>query len=80
MAYDRKATIKATAEWQREQNYTHFATATFEYGNNFTEEQNKMLSELSYCNKLVTQLKYQLASLNVTNDILIDKIKKSLET
>ena len=39
MAYDRKATIKATAEWQREQNYTHFATATFEYGNNFTEEQ-----------------------------------------
>ncbi len=48
--------------------------------NNFTEEQNKMLSELSYCNKLVTQLKYQLASLNVTNDILIDKIKKSLET
>ena len=39
MAYDRKATIKATAEWQREQNYTHFATATFAYGNNFTEEQ-----------------------------------------
>ena len=47
---------------------------------NFTEEQNKLLSELSYCSKLITQLKYQLASLNVTNDILIDKIKKSLET
>ena len=45
---------------------------------NFTEEQNKLLGELSYCSKLVTQLKYQLASLNVTNDILIDKIKKSL--
>ena len=47
---------------------------------NFTEEQNKILSELTYCNKLVTQLKYQLASLNATNDILFDKIKKSLET
>ena len=47
---------------------------------NFTKEQNKLLSELSYCNKLVTQLKYQLASLNATNDILIDKIQKSLET
>ena len=46
----------------------------------FTEEQNNLLGELTYCNKLVTQLKYQLASLNVTNDILIDKIKKSLET
>ena len=45
----------------------------------FTEEQNNLLSELSYCNKLVTQHKYQIASLNATNDILIDKIKKSLE-
>ena len=47
---------------------------------NFSEEQNKLLGELSYCNKLVTQLKYQIVSLNATNDILIDKIKKSLET
>ena len=47
---------------------------------NFTEEQNNLLGEFSYCNKLVTQLKYQLAILNVTIDILIDKIKKSLET
>ena len=45
----------------------------------FTEEQNNLLSELSYCNKLVTQHKYHIASLNATNDILIDKIKKSLE-
>ena len=39
MAYNRRETIKATAEWQRKQNYTHFGTATFEYGNNFSEEQ-----------------------------------------
>jgi hypothetical protein len=46
MAYNRRETIKATAEWQREQNYTHFATATFEYGNNFSEEQ--VLKTLRY--------------------------------
>jgi|TARA_R110000824_G_scaffold130630_1_gene292600 hypothetical protein len=45
----------------------------------FTEEQNNILGELTYCNKLVTQLKYQLSSLNATNDILFDKIKNSLE-
>ena len=39
MAYNRRETIKATAEWQRKQNYTHFATATFEYANTFSEEQ-----------------------------------------
>lgn len=38
MAYNRKETIKATSEWQKRQNYTHFGAATFEYGNNFTEE------------------------------------------
>tara|TARA_R100001082_G_C4346212_1_gene152416 strand:+ start:178 stop:372 length:195 start_codon:yes stop_codon:yes gene_type:complete len=47
---------------------------------NFTEEQNKLLSELSYCNKLVTQLKYQITSLNTTNDILFNKIVESLES
>jgi len=46
----------------------------------FTEEQNNLLGELTYCNKLVTQLKYQITSLNNTNDILFDKIKKLLET
>ena len=45
----------------------------------FTKEQNNLLGELTYCNKLVTQLKYQLSSLNATNDILFDKIKNSLE-
>ena len=39
MTYNRRETIKATAEWQSKQNYTHFATATFQYANNFTEEQ-----------------------------------------
>ena len=38
MTYNRRETIKATAEWQSKQNYTHFATSTFQYANNFNEE------------------------------------------
>ena len=39
MAYNRRETIKAMSKWQSEQKYTHFVTATFQYGNNLTDDQ-----------------------------------------
>lgn len=38
MVCNRKAIIRSMAEWQRAQEYTHFATATFKYGSNLSED------------------------------------------
>ena len=56
MAYNRRRTIKATAELQSKQNYTHFATATFEHGNNFSEEQ--VMKTLRYFFKAIDRTIY----------------------
>ena len=45
-AYNRHKTIEAQAQWQKEQNYTHFGTATFNFINTLNEE--KALKRLSY--------------------------------
>ena len=45
-AYNRHKTIEAQAQWQKEQNYTHFGTATFNFINTLNEE--KALKTLSY--------------------------------
>ena len=45
-AYNRHKTIEAQAQWQKAQNYTHFATATFNFINSLNDE--KALKTLSY--------------------------------
>ncbi len=44
----------------------------------FTEDQNKVLAELVKNNSVKTNLEYQLYSLNITADLLLSKLKKSL--
>tara|TARA_R100001369_G_C3219962_1_gene149834 strand:+ start:110 stop:313 length:204 start_codon:yes stop_codon:yes gene_type:complete len=46
---------------------------------NFTDDQNKILSELLKNNNVKTTLEYQLYSLNIIADLLMSKLKKSLE-
>jgi len=46
---------------------------------NFTDDQNKILSELVKNNNVKTTLEYQLYSLNIIADLLMSKLKKSLE-
>ena len=46
---------------------------------NFTDNQNKILSELVKNNNVKTTLEYQLYSLNIIADLLMSKLKKSLE-
>ena len=46
---------------------------------NFTEDQKNLLREINFNNTLSTNLKYQLSSLKVVADLLVDKLKKSLE-
>ena len=46
---------------------------------NFTDDQNKILSELLKNNNVKTTLEYQLYSLNTIADLLMSKLKKSLE-
>ena len=45
---------------------------------NFTEDQNKVLAELVKNNNVKTNLEYQLYSLNLIADLLLNKLKKSL--
>jgi hypothetical protein len=45
---------------------------------NFTEHQNKVLAELVKNNNVKTNLEYQLYSLNLIADLLLNKLKKSL--
>ena len=44
----------------------------------FTEDQNKVLAELVKNNNVKTNLEYQLYSLNIIADLLLNKLKKSL--
>ena len=46
---------------------------------NFTEDQRNLLKEINFNNTLSTNLKYQLSSLKVVADLLVDKLKKSLK-
>ena len=46
----------------------------------FTEEQTQMLQEITFNNNLQTQLSYQLNSLQVSSDLLVGKLKNTLET
>tara|TARA_A100000172_G_C3004389_1_gene97438 strand:- start:366 stop:569 length:204 start_codon:yes stop_codon:yes gene_type:complete len=45
---------------------------------NFTEDQNKILTELVKNNNVKSNLEYQLYSLNLIADLLLNKLKKSL--
>ena len=45
---------------------------------NFTEDQNKILTELVRNNNVKSNLEYQLYSLNLVADLLLNKLKKSL--
>ena len=44
----------------------------------FNETQNKIIGELIQNNNIRSNLKYQLASLEVVSELLMKKIKKSL--
>ena len=44
----------------------------------FTEDQQKILSEIVYNKNLASNLSYQVTSLNVVAEILSDKLKASL--
>lgn len=45
---------------------------------NFTKDQNKILTELVRNNNVKSNLEYQLYSLNLVADLLLNKLKKSL--
>ena len=47
---------------------------------NFTEEQTKMLQEITFNNNIQSQLNYQSNSLQIASDLLVGKLKQSLET
>jgi hypothetical protein len=47
---------------------------------NFTEEQTKMLQEITFNNNIQSQLNYQSNSLQIASELLVGKLKKSLET
>lgn len=47
---------------------------------NFTEEQTQMLQEITFNNNLQTQLNYQLNSLRIASELLVGKLKTTLET
>ena len=46
----------------------------------FTEEQTKMLQEITYNNNIQSQLNYQSNSLQVASELLVGKLKATLET
>jgi len=46
----------------------------------FTEEQNIWVNEITYNSNIQNQLNYQSNSLKVANELLVDKLRKSLET
>jgi len=47
---------------------------------NFTEEQTKMLQEITFNNNIQSQLNYQSNSLQIASELLVGKLKQSLET
>lgn len=46
----------------------------------FTEEQNIWVNEITYNSNIQNQLNYQSSSLKVANELLVNKLRKSLET
>ncbi len=46
----------------------------------FTEEQNIWVNEITYNSNIQNQLNYQSSSLKVANELLVGKLRKSLET
>jgi|13_taG_2_1085334.scaffolds.fasta_scaffold86666_2 hypothetical protein len=46
----------------------------------FTEEQNIWVNEITYNSNIQNQLNYQSSSLKVANELLVEKLRKSLET
>jgi len=46
----------------------------------FTEEQTKLLQEITYNNTIQSQIEYQSHSLKVSSELLIGKLKATLET
>ena len=46
----------------------------------FTEEQNIWVNEITYNSNIQNQLTYQLNGLKISNELLVDKLRKSLET
>ena len=46
----------------------------------FTEEQTKLLQEITYNNTIQSQLEYQSHSLKVSSELLVGKLKATLET
>lgn len=47
---------------------------------NFTEEQTKMLQEITFNNNIQSQLNYQSNSLQIASELLVGKLKATLET
>jgi len=46
----------------------------------FTEEQTKMLQEITFNNNIQSQLNYQSNSLQIASELLVGKLKATLET
>ena len=45
-----------------------------------TEEQMRWVNEAAYCNSLMVQLNYQVASLKATHDVVLTKLRETLDT
>lgn len=45
-----------------------------------TEEQMRWVNEAAYCNSLMVQLNYQVASLKTTHDVVLTKLRETLNT
>lgn len=46
----------------------------------FTEKQKGLMNEITYNSNIQNQLNYQSSSLKVANELLVDTLRKSLET
>jgi len=46
----------------------------------FTEEQNKLVQEITYSTNVKNQLAFQLNSLHSFNEQLVERLRKTLET
>jgi len=46
----------------------------------FTEEQNKLVQELTYGTNVKNQMAFQLNSLHSFNEQLVERLRKTLET
>ncbi len=45
-----------------------------------TEEQMRWVNEAAYCNSLMVQLNYQVASLKATHYVFLTKLRETLNT